>query len=480
MGSSQHFVPQFYFRLFTAGERRIHVLLKTLERVVMNVSVREQCARHRFYGSEEIESVLSKLEGDHSHALRRILACAWSSTPVPLTPEDFQVVREAVVFQRARTQLELTKVTPERECFMLEIFKQHLLYQADEMSARIVKEIERGTVKVKVQQQAMVIQSIDIALESSALISDLSAHMLRNHTDYPFLFGDAPVVFCNTLCQRVVSRGVLGLQTPGLQIFYPLNSESMLLLIDDENYRGRFKGSPFIDVTERSDVSQLNALQLHHSLNTVYFAAAETADYVLDLWNAHKGHIIRPAISAGWKHGWLVDGKPVDDLYHLFEPQLNIRLQLSFIECNPILDADFSFDIASLSWLSSTKPICRKPRSAKPLRVKVSLMAPTLPKADHKFNRLSERRSNFGRHSRVSCLGWLARRQNNYVAILIAAQRTQKSSTGVLSLRLHISDGLGSCRGHRRLRSRSTERQSTVEFGLKCCGHGEILATSPP
>ena len=226
---------------------------------------------------------------------------------------------------------------------MLEMFKQHLMHQTDQMSARIVKEIERGAVNVTAQPQAMVIQSIDIALESTALISDLTAYILRNHTAYPFIFGDAPVVFCNTLYQRVVRRGVLGLQTPGLQIFYPLNSESMLLLIDHDGYRGRFKNSPFIDVTERSDVSQLNALQLHHSLNTIYFAVAQAGEYVLDLWNAHKGRIVQPAINGTWKRGWLVDGKPVSDLYHSFEPQLSIRLQLSFIECDPISDQDFKF-----------------------------------------------------------------------------------------------------------------------------------------
>jgi hypothetical protein len=211
------------------------------------------------------------------------------------------------------------------------------------MSARIVAEIDRGAVRITARPQAMVLQAIEIALDNSVLISDLSAFMLRNHTDYPFLFSDAPVVFYNTLYQRVVSRGVLGYQTPGLQIFYPLDSESTLLLIDAESYRGRFKDSPFVDVTDRSDVSQLNALQLHHSLNTVYFAVPEASEYVLDLWHAHKGRIATPKINGGWKNGWLVDGKPVDNLFHWFEPQLNFPLKLSFIECDLVADEDFEF-----------------------------------------------------------------------------------------------------------------------------------------
>jgi hypothetical protein len=41
----QHFVPRFYFKLFTRGDRRIHVLLKKENRIITNVSIKGQCAR---------------------------------------------------------------------------------------------------------------------------------------------------------------------------------------------------------------------------------------------------------------------------------------------------------------------------------------------------------------------------------------------------------------------------------------------------
>jgi hypothetical protein len=343
MGASQHFVPQFYFRLFTGGGRRINVLIKKQGRVVQGAGLREQCARHRFYGSEEIESLLCELEGRHSHAIRRIVECARSSTATYLTPDELHDVYEAVLFQRSRTQLEVNKTAREQERFTLELFKKHLLNLGDDRSMRIVSEIERGSVELRADRQALVLQSIEIALQGTPLISDMSAYILRNHTDYPFIFSDAPVVFYNTLYQRVVSRGVLGLQTPGMQIFYPLDSELMLLLIDADSYRGQFKKARVVDVRERGDISQLNVLQLHHSLNTVYFAGTQAAGYILDLWNAHKGRIAAPGINGDWRPGWLVDGKPVDGLYHCFERQLNFPLRLSFIECDPIADRDFKF-----------------------------------------------------------------------------------------------------------------------------------------
>ena len=190
--------------------------------------------------------------------------------------------------------------------------------------------------------QDTVIRSIDIALQNALLITDLNYYILRNHTDYPFVFSDAPVVFYNTYYQNVKNRGVLGMQTPGLQIFYPLNSNTVLMLIDDQIYRGWYKQSLFIDLIERSDVSQLNALQLHHSYQSIYFADVKDKEYIYDLRAAHKNRIIQPELRFVERDGWLVDGKPVDGtLYQMYEPQLNIELNLSFIDCTPISESEY-------------------------------------------------------------------------------------------------------------------------------------------
>src|SRR5436853_90242 len=77
-GKNQHFVPQFYFRLFTGGENRIHLLNKKDSRIIRNASIKGQCAKHRFYGSDEIERWLCLLEGQQSVALREIRDLAWS------------------------------------------------------------------------------------------------------------------------------------------------------------------------------------------------------------------------------------------------------------------------------------------------------------------------------------------------------------------------------------------------------------------
>jgi hypothetical protein len=116
------------------------------------------------------------------------------------------------------------------------------------------------------------------------------------------------------------------------------------MLVDENIYRGRFTKAHVFDVTERYDVSQLNALQLHHSLHTVYFGDLGAREYVEDLWRTHKPTILQRRSCFVQREGWLVDGKPVEgELFQMYQPQLNIKLDLSFIDCVPIREEDFRF-----------------------------------------------------------------------------------------------------------------------------------------
>ena len=344
--SNQHFVPQFYFKLFTWGDRRIHALLKKENRIIINASIKGQCARHKFYYNREIESLLSKLEIRHNIAIRKMLELAWSESSAPLSiPEiasDISVIWEAVLFQRARTYLQIKKESPAMESMLLEAFKNYIEYAPKvEDREKILEGISNGDIHISDIPQNAVIRSIDTALKNTLLMTDLDFYIIRNYTDYPFIFSDSPVVFYNTYYQNVKNRGVLGVQTPGLQVFYPLDSDTVLMLIDDQIYGGWYKQSLFIDLVEKSDVSQLNALQLHHSYNSIYFAYEGNQEYVSELWAAHKHRIVPPEVRFVERNGWLVDGKPTESLYQMYEPQLNIKLNLSFIECKPISESEY-------------------------------------------------------------------------------------------------------------------------------------------
>lgn len=342
-----HYVPQYYFKLFSKGDRRIHLLFKKDERIILNASIKDQCYHNKFYGTTSNENLLSTIEAVHSKTLKKILAIVWNEVEGPYETEviakDFSLLWEIPIFQRSRSKLQIHKESPAMESMCLEFFRLHLESQPNaEENREIIEQIKKGNIRVIESPQHAILRSLDVGFECTKLFSDLNFYFLRNCTGYPFLFSDSPVVFCNTYYKNVKDRGVLGAQTPGLQIFYPLDSDTLLMLIDDQVYGGWYKNNLVVDLVEESDVSQLNALQLHHSSDSVYFADACYVEYVERLWNIHKHFIQQPRMIFKEEKGWLVDGKPVDGiLYHTYEPQLNINLDLSFIECTPIKASDY-------------------------------------------------------------------------------------------------------------------------------------------
>jgi len=53
MKNNQHFVPQFYLRIFSGGERRIGLYGVDSGLLVPLASIKHQCYRHHFYGKNE-------------------------------------------------------------------------------------------------------------------------------------------------------------------------------------------------------------------------------------------------------------------------------------------------------------------------------------------------------------------------------------------------------------------------------------------
>ncbi len=329
---NQHWVPQYYFRFFSNGTSHIHLLLKSQERLVLNAPIRGQCARRKFYGPAKFESALATLESTDAAVIRRVITHAWNPEAA-MQHEDHRLICRACVFQRARTSLEANKDGPALESFSLYAFRHYLATAPGiDDRERMLAAIDSGQVKVKAARQYVVALAMSKALRSAPLLLDLGLRLLRNRSDFPFIFGDAPVIFANPSLAKIHSRGVLGLTSPGLIVLWPLDSRTMLLLLDEAAYEGEVIEGEVIDVVNRGDVSQLNALQLHHSEGVVYFGSSDAAPYVERLWNAHKSKIVRPRIEFHERSDWLLDGEPTETpIMHMFEPQLNLSPALTIL-----------------------------------------------------------------------------------------------------------------------------------------------------
>ena len=176
--------------------------------------------------------------------------------------------------------------------------------------------------------------SLRTASRAVEAISDLSLLVLRNHAQVPFIMGDAPCVFSNHYMRTVKGMGVLGYLTPGLAAVLPIDPRTQVLLYDSNVYTPEYSAHGYVDVWRISDVSLLNALQVHSAEENVYFSDWSDQPYVRDLLSAHRS-ILRHQQGRFIVHGSgqvLMDGVPnTGEVLHVYEPQLPITLDLSFI-----------------------------------------------------------------------------------------------------------------------------------------------------
>ena len=337
---NHHFVPQFYFRRFSHDEKSICVLTKATGQLIEKASIKSQASRNNFYGSDEVESALGEIEGACSTTLRNLAAL---ENPALLEDGDVSNLLLHIALQRTRTMSARANGQP---------FQNKLARLFAEMALNESTELDEGTRQLlldnlehigaePVQAQRV---HMGVAVETADALDDLLPLMLINKTNRPFVFGDAPVVFYNSLYRNVRHRGVLGLSTPGLLVIFPLSSSQCLMLVDSARYQILRARNNRISVREFRDVAALNKLQLHAASSCVYFGDFQYAKYISELWRQeqrrfrpHAGIVIEaPSFDAD-------TGEPLGDIVHGFEPQLPVSFSLSFLK-HPVLDdSDYRF-----------------------------------------------------------------------------------------------------------------------------------------
>jgi len=334
---NQHFVPQFYFRGFSQDGRSICALIRRTGKTVAKASIRKQASDIGFYGDPTVEKALSDVEGECAGALRELVRL---QNPELLSPEHYTLVLVWLNLQRSRTMAARRMSQPMHDKFtrlQLEMAIGHATDLDDAKKRELLGRLD------EVEADPIPLQLIEmkIAMELSASLSDLRPLVLLNRTTRPFVFGDAPVVFYNGLCRDVKIRGVLGTQSSGLMVFFPLTPEAALVLLDDAHYEVKRGCANQVQVRDLRDVASLNKLQLHAASTCLYFSNPLFASYVADLWRQEVRALKDPAGIVVQAPGFAIEtGESMGEIVHSFQPQLPYRLNLSFIRHEVLGDGD--------------------------------------------------------------------------------------------------------------------------------------------
>jgi len=259
----QHFVPQFYFRLFS--EDKLHVLgyhLKSKKHYRDKIS--NQAAKNYFYSkNSEVEKSFSHIEGKFNEVLRKI---SEKGILLELSNQDYLEMLRFISFQHKRTEHSKKSSEDFVDKFYENVMKPFMKSNKELMSKISAEDID----KTKLKYPAAFLMGVAYSLEANILLTDLVPILIENQTEEDFVFSDNPVVFYN-LIYRDPSHPFEGIQHPALLVFCPISPKYCLLLFDPEYYGLDCGKDKTLILKSEEDLRKINKLQFHNSLGNIYY-----------------------------------------------------------------------------------------------------------------------------------------------------------------------------------------------------------------
>ena len=313
-------MPQFYLRHFSTDGKRTNLFNFRLNRTIVGASIKHQCSRRNFYGvSPNLEKALAKLEGCSAEVIRGIRERAIIPNE---SSEDWALLLRYLVFQKLRT-----------------INAARFVHALTEVPARLIAGENPEDFYAEFSGPgANRARSVLLALMEAPYVvevaSGLRGHLFINTTRREFITSDDPVVLHNQYCERISYRGVLGWNRTGLQVFWPLSPQELIVLYDPETYRigGLTSGRTVTKLSNERDIAQLNSLQIMNAHQNAYFAGAQGSNKAAAECRGLSPR--RPRARMRFVQTEAVDNGEgeLSEILHAYDPILPVTLSVSKIK----------------------------------------------------------------------------------------------------------------------------------------------------
>ncbi len=254
-----HYVPRFYLKRFSDNGKSIGLynLGKKLRIPVANL--KNQCYKDYFYGKGQVtENALGEIEG-HISVLFSVIDELGDLSSLGSIPRTNLIYY--ILIQYTRT---------------------HFFADAmDELNDKIIKhvfgkEFESEIDGINLDDFIIGIQDVSqyalyLAVQTYPLLLDLRAKLIINRTSEEFITSDNPVVMYNPFMLFRKIGGNTGYAAKGLQVFLPMDPEKVIILYDDKVYRMGNENKNTIEVYDKRDIYNINALQACSCYENIYF-----------------------------------------------------------------------------------------------------------------------------------------------------------------------------------------------------------------
>jgi Protein of unknown function (DUF4238) len=245
--NNHHFVSQFYLRNFSKDGRSLCLINVPKKLPIPTASIREQCCRRKFYGRTNVlEDAFAELETQVGPIIKAII----DGHQVP----KFGTEQNLYLFFFLALQLHKTRAAAENVARMSSLLFTHLAKK------HLEHDIE-DTSTPPVITNAGVALALSAAVYYAPAIADLETRVVRASRGGRFITSDHPVITYNQWCEGVRGGGVTGAACVGLQLFFPLGPDCLLMLFDPNVYEVDGREAGEVVLTDQRDINQLNRLQ---------------------------------------------------------------------------------------------------------------------------------------------------------------------------------------------------------------------------
>lgn len=317
---NQHYVPKLLLRHFSndLNKKLINIFNPNTLFYRTNCPLDSQCQKDYFYGKDGIlEEYFSKLEGKVAPIIANIIKTKSLSE---IKQPYYDLLFEFCILLSFRTQNDAEQINEMINKTLQEFIKydkrfpvkdKELIFKLNNAPARLI---------------LMLLSRLNEA-------NDLGLALIINNSKNKFFTSDNPAIRYNQYLEhREQVGGNTGLFTKGLQIFFPISPDCMLLYYDQWAYKIGSRKNQIVKVDSDFDVDQINFIQILncHSLT---FSNKETS-YLKLKELSKKGEKIRNQELTLFRenHQYTDDVGNIHKIYQSHSIERNSNLKLSFIK----------------------------------------------------------------------------------------------------------------------------------------------------
>jgi len=327
----QHYIAQSYLKNFSSDRKYLYVFPFQKKKSFIS-DIKYLCKEDFFYGSDVIaqnfEDNLSIIENEHKKLIDKILD---NYSLNCLNEDEYVGLLVLILFQASRTRS--SKRRSRILAKIIEKKKKTLNITDSDVFQDFPRKID-PTEDFRLRQAFGV--TMHAAINSVEAILDLTPALLINISDRNFICSDSPVVFYNDV-QFDTDFKSDGLINPGLQIFYPISNEIVLLLFDHFAYKLDFDFDSICYLDKKNDIDAINKLQFINSLDFILFSEIKQNKNIEKIFQEVEKDIrkdVRRTFGSYFKGREFLEKIGMWHQFSLLSKYRTYKLRLSFMTLN--------------------------------------------------------------------------------------------------------------------------------------------------